>query len=38
MSQGMEPAANTPEQFVAFVRAEVARWRKVINDAGIKSD
>lgn len=33
---GLEPAANTPEQFSAFVTSEVGRWTKVIENAGIK--
>ena len=33
---GSEVAADTPEQFAAFVRAENAKWAKVIRDAGIK--
>jgi tripartite-type tricarboxylate transporter receptor subunit TctC len=38
LSQGMDPAPNTPEQFSALVKSEVARWSKVIQDAGIKAD
>ncbi len=33
---GYTPVANTPEQFAAQIRADVARWAKVIRDAGIK--
>jgi tripartite-type tricarboxylate transporter receptor subunit TctC len=36
--QGVEVRTSTPEQFGEFVRSEVARWGKVIRDAGIKSD
>ena len=35
---GIEPAPGTSEQFSAFVRAEVAKWAKVIKDAGIPTD
>lgn len=35
---GAELAANTPEQFTAFVRAEMAKWAKVVKDAGIKPE
>ncbi len=35
-SQGAEPAGGTPEQFAAFIRVEQAKWRKVIEQAGIK--
>ena len=38
LSQGLEPAPNTPDQFAAFAKSEVARWTKVIQDAGIKVD
>jgi len=33
---GSSIAADTPEEFAAFVRAESAKWAKVIRDAGIK--
>lgn len=32
---GSEPAGGTPAEFKAFVAREVARWGKVIKDAGI---
>jgi tripartite-type tricarboxylate transporter receptor subunit TctC len=35
---GSDIAADTPEQFAAFVRAENAKWSKVIQDAGIKAE
>ena len=35
---GSSIAADTPEEFAAFVRAESAKWGKVIRDAGIKPD
>lgn len=37
-SLGMEPAANSPEEFSAFVASEVARWTKLIQDAGLKAE
>jgi tripartite-type tricarboxylate transporter receptor subunit TctC len=33
---GYEPVGNTPEEYTAFLREEVARWGKVIKDADIK--
>jgi len=33
---GSYVAADTPEQFAAFIRAEVAKWGKVGRAAGIK--
>ena len=35
---GGEPDARAPEQFAEFLRAEYARWGKVIREAGIKSE
>lgn len=35
-TMGAEPVGNTPEQFAAFVKAEMAKWAKVVKDAGIK--
>lgn len=33
---GTEPTSSTPEAFTALVRAELAKWRKVIQAANIK--
>jgi tripartite-type tricarboxylate transporter receptor subunit TctC len=33
---GYTPVGNTPEEFSAQIKADVARWAKVIRDAGIK--
>jgi tripartite-type tricarboxylate transporter receptor subunit TctC len=35
---GSYAAADTPEEFAAFVRSENERWGKVIREAGIKPD
>jgi tripartite-type tricarboxylate transporter receptor subunit TctC len=35
---GVEVVAGTPEQFSTFLKSEVARWAKVVQDAGIKAD
>ena len=37
-SQGYEVSANTPEEFSTFIRNEIARLRKVVNDLGIRAD
>jgi tripartite-type tricarboxylate transporter receptor subunit TctC len=34
-SEGADPVGSTPEQFAAFVKAEAAKWDKVIKSAGI---
>ncbi len=36
--QGFEPLVSKPEQFPAFVQAELEKWGKVIKTAGIKLD
>lgn len=35
-SIGAEPMSNTPEEFDAFVRSELAKWAKVVKAAGIR--
>ena len=33
-----EPMASSPEQFAEFIRADTAKWSKVLRDANIKID
>jgi tripartite-type tricarboxylate transporter receptor subunit TctC len=35
---GVDVVAGTPEQFSAYLKGEVARWAKVVQDANIKAD
>jgi len=35
-SIGMEPATSTPKEMADLIRSELARWTKVIKDAGIQ--
>jgi tripartite-type tricarboxylate transporter receptor subunit TctC len=35
---GIEPVGNTPEQFAAEIKADMARWKEVVERAGIKVD
>ena len=35
---GMEIVASSPEQFGAMLRAEIAKWSKVIKNAGIRGE
>ena len=35
---GVEPVANTPEQFGEQIKADLARWQKVVEAAKIKAD
>jgi tripartite-type tricarboxylate transporter receptor subunit TctC len=34
--QSAEPAPTTPEEFGAFVKAELTKWTKVVTDAGLQ--
>jgi tripartite-type tricarboxylate transporter receptor subunit TctC len=36
--QGTDPVGGTSEQFAAQISADLARWGKVIRDAGVKLD
>jgi len=36
--QGAEPVGNTPEQFAEHIKAESAKWAKVVRDSGAKVD
>ena len=35
---GYEAVGSTPAEYETFFREEVARWAKVIKDAGIKAE
>jgi len=35
-TQGMEPVANQPAEFEALIKSDLARWTKVMKDAGIE--
>lgn len=37
-SQGNEIAASTPEQFSAYISTELAKWSKVIKQAGLRPE
>lgn len=37
-NDGIEPVASTPEQFSAYIKEEMARWSRVVKDAGIRPD
>jgi tripartite-type tricarboxylate transporter receptor subunit TctC len=38
LAQGAETIATTPAEFRAFLHAEIAKWSKVIKEAGIKAE
>jgi len=35
---GAEPEGNTPEEFARFIRADQAKWSRLMKDAGITPD
>jgi tripartite-type tricarboxylate transporter receptor subunit TctC len=38
LAQGVEPAGGTPEQFADHIRVQMAKWAKVVTDAGVKAE
>jgi len=36
--QGAEPAGNSPEEFAAHVKSEIAKWAKVVKISGARAD
>ena len=38
LAQGVEPVGGTPEQFGEHIRAQMAKWSKVVQDAGVKAE
>jgi tripartite-type tricarboxylate transporter receptor subunit TctC len=36
--QGVEARGTTPKEFADFIRAELAKWGKVVKDSGAKVD
>jgi tripartite-type tricarboxylate transporter receptor subunit TctC len=36
--QGATPVPTSPEETAEFIRAEIARWKDVARDAGIKPE
>jgi tripartite-type tricarboxylate transporter receptor subunit TctC len=35
---GAEPVGDAPDEFAAFLKADMARWGKIIQDKGIRTD
>ena len=35
-AEGLQPGGNAPDEFAAFLRAEMAKWSRVVKAAGIK--
>ena len=37
-AEGVHPILSTPEEFASKLSADIAAWRKIIEDAGIKAE
>lgn len=37
-AQGAEPGGNRPAEFAAIIKSEIAKWARVVREAGIKHD
>ena len=35
---GAQPVGGTPQEYAAFIQSEIAKWEKVIRDAGVKAE
>lgn len=35
---GLEPVGSTPEEFAVFVKADIAKWAKVIKESGVRPE
>jgi tripartite-type tricarboxylate transporter receptor subunit TctC len=35
-AEGSIPVGSTPEQFSKHIRGEIAKWRKLVKDAGLE--
>ena len=38
LAQGLEPRGGSPAEFAAVIRGDIAKWTKVVAEAGIKAD
>jgi tripartite-type tricarboxylate transporter receptor subunit TctC len=37
-NQGLDPAPSTPDEFAAYIKSEIAKWRKVVRASGAKAN
>ena len=38
LNLGLEAVGNTPEEFAAFVKSDIARWAKVVRETGVRAE
>jgi len=36
--QGVEPVGSTPEQFGEHIKGQMAKWARVVQEAGVKAE
>jgi tripartite-type tricarboxylate transporter receptor subunit TctC len=37
-AEGAEPTSSTPEEFRAFLKSEIEKWRKVVRAANVRAE
>jgi tripartite-type tricarboxylate transporter receptor subunit TctC len=37
-TEGVDPVGDSPEHFTAYIKAELAKWGKVLQDSGIRAE
>jgi tripartite-type tricarboxylate transporter receptor subunit TctC len=37
-AEGIEALGGTPDQFAEYIRSEIARWGRVIKEAGVRPE
>ena len=38
LAMGLDPVGSAPDEFAAYVKAETAKWGKLVREAGIKAN
>lgn len=38
VGQGLEPVTSTPDQFAALIKSDLAKWAKIVKQAGIRAE
>ena len=36
LTMGIDPLGSTPDEFTAFLRKEIPRWKQAVQDADVK--
>jgi tripartite-type tricarboxylate transporter receptor subunit TctC len=38
IAQGADPVGSTPDEFAAYMRAETAKWARLVKTSGARAD